>query len=128
MIVIKYVSTNCPLFRTHVTISGLCEWTVVADKRATVQSIVVIKTCASLFSWPKTHELSVLHVWECDTVTRNAVNKQIGQPKPCQLFVRYNRPIKYVELLRNRKHYMFGTPRTVRNEEEKTSFSEGRSA
>ena len=50
MFVIKYVSTNHPLFLTCVTISGLCTLTVRADKRARVQLTVVTKTCLSLFS------------------------------------------------------------------------------
>ena len=40
----------------------------------------------------------------------------------------YDRPIKYVELVRNRDKNMLRAQRTVRNEEDKTSFSLGRSA
>ena len=56
----------------YVTISGLFKLTVTADKRATVQSTVVTKT---LISCSTIHELSVLHPWECDAMTRKAVNR-----------------------------------------------------
>ena len=56
-----------------VKISGLCGLTVIADKRETVQSTVVTNTCSSLFLCSTIHELSVLHTWECDAMTRNVV-------------------------------------------------------
>ena len=40
----------------------------------------------------------------------------------------YDRRIKYVELLQNVGKYMLRAQRTVKNEEDKTSFSLGRSA
>ena len=57
------------------TISGLCESTVIADKRATVLITMVTKTYFSLISCSTIHELSVLHAWECDAMTRNVVKR-----------------------------------------------------
>ena len=49
--------------------------------------------------------------------------ERIGRPKPCWLFVCYDRPIRYVELVWNRGHYVLRAQRTARKEEDKTSFS-----
>ena len=73
MFVINYVFTIHTVPTARVTISGLWKLTVIADKRATVQSTVVTKTCSSLFLCSTIHELSVLHTWECDSMTRNVV-------------------------------------------------------
>ena len=78
MFVIKYVSTNYPLFLC-VTNSSLCELTVTADKRLTVQSTVVTKTCLSLISCSTIHKLSILHAWECDAMTQNIVKRVANQ-------------------------------------------------
>ena len=54
---------------TSIVVMGLMETEerskmVIADKRATVQSTVVTKTCSSLISCSTIHELSVLHAWD----------------------------------------------------------------
>ena len=54
--------------------------------------------------------------------------EKVGEPKPCWLFVWYDRLIKYDELLQNEKIYILRAKRTVKNEEDKTSFSLGHSA
>ena len=104
------------------TISGLCKLTVIADKRATVQSTVVTKTCSSLISCSTIHELSDWHAWKCDDLERC---EKIGRP-----FVCYDRPIRCVEVLRNKKKKkdVLGAQRTVRNEDDKTLISLGRRA
>ena len=79
MFVIKYVYYSSTVSGACVTISGLCELTVIADKRATVQSTVVTKTCSSVISCSTIHELSVLHALECDAMTRNVVKTLANQ-------------------------------------------------
>ena len=49
-------------------------------------------------------------------------SEKISQPKPCLLFAYYDRPIRYVELLRNQEHHVPRTQRTARNEEKTMSF------
>ena len=71
MFVISYVSTCYLLLLTCVTISGLCQLTVIADKRATIHSTVVTMTCLSLFL------CSTMH----DAMTRNAVEKLANQSR-----------------------------------------------
>ena len=64
-----------------VTGGGLCELTVTADKRATVQSTVVTKTCSSLISCatnPRTIRLARLGMWCCDLESC----EKIGWPSP----------------------------------------------
>ena len=78
MFVIKYVSTNYPLFLTHVCVSVICVKCVIADKRATVQPTVATNTFASLFSWSKTHELSVLHALECEADSERCEKKKLA--------------------------------------------------
>ena len=69
------------------TISGLCKLTVIADKRATVQSTVVTKTCSSLFSCSTIHELSVLHAWEGDAMTLTVAKRLANQNRVNCVFV-----------------------------------------
>ena len=109
------------------TISGQCKLTVIADKRATVQSTVVTKTCSSLFLCSTIHELSVLHTWECDAMTRNVVKKLANQNCVNRLFYIIGQS-DMLSFYGTEKKYMFRAQRTVRNEENKTSFSLGRSA
>ena len=68
------------------TISGLCILTLVADKRATVQSTLVTKTCLSLISFSTIHGPSVLHASECDAMTRNVVKRLANQNRVNCLF------------------------------------------
>ena len=75
MFLINYVFTIHTVPTARVTISGLWKLTVIADKRATVQSTVVTKTRSSLISCSTIHEISVLHAWEGGAMTRNAVKK-----------------------------------------------------
>ena len=109
------------------TISGLCKLTVIADKRATVQSTVVTKTCSSLISCSLIHEVSVLHVWECDAMTQNVVKKLADQKGVNRLFDMISQS-DMLSFYGTEKKYILKVQRTVRNEEDKTSFSLGCSA
>ena len=62
-----------------VTISSLCKLTMIVDKQATVQLTAATKTCLSIISCFTIHELSVLHAWECDAITRNVVKRLANQ-------------------------------------------------
>ena len=123
MFVIRYVCTNYSLFLTLcVTISGLCKLTVIVDKRATVQSTVVTKTCSSLISCSTIHKLSVLHAWECDALTRNVVKRSANQNRVNYFFDMIGQS-DMLSFYGTEKKYMLRAQRTVRNEEDTTSFS-----
>ena len=107
------------------TTNGLCEST--ANKRGTVQSTVVTKTCSSLISCSTIHELAVLHAWECDATTWNVVKRLANQNLVNCLFDMIGRS-DTLSFYGTEKKYMLRAQRTVRNEEDKTSFSLGRSA
>ena len=69
--VLKYASTN-----VRVAISGLCKLTVIAEKsEIQLSQHVVTKMCSSLILCSKIHEISVLHAWECDAMSRNVVKR-----------------------------------------------------
>ena len=109
-----------------VAISDLCELTVIADKRATVQPTMVTKTCSSLISCSTIHDLSVLHAWECDAMTWNVVKRLANRGRVNCLFDMVGQPnmLSYYET----EKIVLRAQRTVRNEEDKTSFSLGHSA
>ena len=129
MLVIKYVSTNYPL-------SDLCKLTVIADKKATVQSTVVTKTCSSLIScflqstyYPfcAPGKLSVSHAWECDSITRNFVKRLSNQSRANCLFDMIGQS-NMLSFYGTEKKKMLRAQRTVRHEEDLTSFRLGRCA
>ena len=78
---IKCVSINHPLFLTYV-------WQINSDngQETTVQSTVATKTCSSLISCSTIHELSGLHAWKCDAMSRNVVKRLASQNRVNCLF------------------------------------------
>ena len=102
---------------------------------------------SSLISCSTIHDLSVLQAWECDAMTWNVVKRLanqnrvnclfdvIGQSDMLSLFATEKKMclrhrgllIRYVELVRSRGKNVRRAQRTVKNEEDKTSFSLGRS-
>ena len=66
----------------YVTISGVWKLTVIANKPETIQSDVVTKTWLSLILCYTVHELSILHAWNCDAMTRNVVKITQYPPPP----------------------------------------------
>ena len=111
-----------------VAISDLCELTVIADKRATVQPTMVTKTCSSLISCSTSHELSVLHAWECDAMIWNVMKRLANQNRVNCLFDMIGQSDMSSFYGTEKNNYVLGAQRTVRKEEDKTLFSLGRSA
>ena len=68
-----------------VTISGLLNLKVIADKWTTAQSTVVTKICSSLCSCSTIHELSVFHAGECAAISQNVV-KRLTNPNRVNCF------------------------------------------
>ena len=80
--VLKYASTN-----VRVAISGLCKLTVIAEKsEIQLSQHVVTKMCSSFILCSKIHEISVLHAWECDAMSRNVVKRLASQNRVNCLF------------------------------------------
>ena len=127
MFVIMYVSTNYPLSLTYVWPFVVCvNLTVIVDKRGTIQSTVVTKTCSSLISCSTIHELYDLHASECDAMTCNVVKRLASQTLANCLFDVIGQ-LRMLSFYRTEKS-LSGAQRTVRNEEDNTLFSLGRSA
>ena len=47
---------------------------------------MVTKMCSLLVLWSKTHEVSILHAWECDAMTCNVVKRLASQSRVNYLY------------------------------------------
>ena len=126
MFVINYVSSRHPLFLTYVWPSAVCViLTVIADKRATAQLTVVTKTCSSFSPALRSTNypfcsLGNVMVW-LGTLWKDWPTKAL---LICLMWSANHICWAFTE----QRKYVFVAQRIVRNEEDKTLFSLGRSA